>query len=72
MSFVISSNLELFVVCYLAVLPLIGFDLWRLRRIHRATLWGALLILLSIPARFLLSASDGWFRFADWLVARVQ
>lgn len=61
----------IFLLCWLAVLPLVAFDLKTLGRIHRATLAGALLILLSIPARFLLAASDGWLRFADWLVARV-
>lgn len=68
LSFLISSNLELFLLCYLAVLPLVAFDLKTLGRVHRATLWGGLLILASIPARFLLAASDAWLRFADWLV----
>ncbi len=71
LSFLISSNLELFLLCYVAVLPLVAFDLKTIGRIHRATLGGALLILLSIPARFLLAASDSWLRFADWLLARL-
>ena len=62
----------IFLLCWLAVLPLVAFDLRTLGRIHRATLGGGLLILASIPARFLLAASDGWLRFADWLMARVS
>jgi hypothetical protein len=62
----------IFLLCYLAVLPLAWFDLRTRGRLHRATLWGGLLILLAIPARFLLAASDGWLRFASWLVAQVS
>jgi hypothetical protein len=58
----------IFVLSDLAVLPLVWFDLRTLGRIHRATLWGSLLVWVSIPARFLLAASDGWYRFADWAV----
>ncbi|HET9317556.1 MAG TPA: hypothetical protein VFQ51_18330 [Vicinamibacteria bacterium] len=61
----------IFLLSYLAVLPLAWFDLRTRGSLHRATLWGGLLILLGIPARFLLAASDGWLRFADWLMARV-
>lgn len=60
----------IFLLSYVAVLPLAWFDLRTRGRIHRATLWGALFILASIPARFLLAASDGWLRFADGLMAR--
>jgi hypothetical protein len=61
----------IFLLCWLAVLPLVGFDLRTRGRIHRATIWGGLLLLASIPARFLLAGSDAWLRFADWLMARV-
>ena len=61
----------IFLICYLAVLPLVWFDLRTLGRVHRATLWGGLLILVCIPARFLIAASDTWLRIGDWLVRRV-
>jgi hypothetical protein len=61
----------IFLLSDLAVLPLVWFDLKTRGRIHPATLWGSLLIWVTVPARFGLAASDGWLRFADWLMAGV-
>jgi hypothetical protein len=47
---------------------LAGFDLWYLRRIHRATLLGGLfsivLLLLAIP----IGSTRPWIAFADWML----
>jgi hypothetical protein len=61
----------IFVLSDLAVLPLVVFDLKTLGRVHPATIWGSLLIWVSVPARFWLAASDAWLRLANWLMARV-
>jgi FtsH-binding integral membrane protein len=36
-------------------------------RIHPAFLWGGLLLMLSLPARFALGRTDAWLAFASWL-----
>jgi hypothetical protein len=36
-------------------------------RIHPAFLWGGVLLMLSLPARFALTQSDGWLAVARWL-----
>jgi hypothetical protein len=60
----------IFVLSYLALVPVVVFDLRTLGRVHRATLWGSLLILGCVPLRFLLAGSDAWFRLADWIMRR--
>lgn len=49
------------------VVPLVVFDLVTLRRLHPATLWGGLLLVLSQPLRLLLSTTDAWMAFARWM-----
>lgn len=42
---------------------------WRTQgRIHRATLWGGLLLLAAHPFRFWLATTAGWEQFATWLM----
>jgi hypothetical protein len=50
---------------------LIGFDLLTMGRIHRATVWGGLVILISQPLRLAISGTDAWLSFAHWAVALV-
>lgn len=52
----------------LFVVAIVAWDLATLRRVHPVTLWGGLLLLASQPFRLWLSGTDGWMRFASWLV----
>lgn len=36
-------------------------------RVHRATLWGALVIVASQPLRLIVGATDAWLAFATWM-----
>jgi hypothetical protein len=51
----------------LFLVPLVIFDLATLRRIHPATLWGTLFIVLSQPLRLMVSGTESWLAFATWL-----
>ncbi len=51
------------------VLPLAAWDLVTLGRLHRATLVGALVIVVVYGARLPLAETAGWQQFAAWLVA---
>jgi hypothetical protein len=44
------------------------YDLITLRRIHRATVLGGLLIVASQPLRLMLGGTHVWLSFAGWLV----
>jgi hypothetical protein len=43
------------------------YDLIARRRIHRATAWGALIIIASQPLRMMIAGTTAWMAFATWL-----
>ena len=43
------------------------YDLIARRRLHRATVWGGLLIILSQPLRLMIAGTSAWMAFATWL-----
>ena len=49
------------------LLCVIVFDLVTRRKIHRATVWGSLLIFLLVPAMFVLGRTPFWVHFAHWV-----
>jgi len=51
----------------LYLVPLVVWDVATRRRLHPATLWGGLALLVSQPLRFFLSETAGWLVFARWL-----
>jgi hypothetical protein len=56
-------------VSFVFLLMLVVYDLWTLRKIHRATLWaGAFLIVVSF-ARIPIGKTAVWHSFAGWVQA---
>ena len=49
------------------VVACILYDLITLKRIHRATVFGAILIVASQPLRLMLGGTHAWLAFAGWL-----
>lgn len=49
------------------LLCIISFDLLTCRKIHRATVWGSLAILVMQPIMFALGHSAFWHRFTEWV-----
>lgn len=47
------------------------YDLVARGRIHRATIWGGLLIIVSQPLRLLIGNTHAWLVFATWLTSWV-
>lgn len=43
------------------------FDLTQLRRIHPATLWGGLFLVLSHPIRMVIAPTSAWLAVAGWI-----
>jgi hypothetical protein len=50
----------------LFLLALMLFDLMTLGRVHRATVWGGLLLVGSQILRVLIWETEGWLAFARW------
>jgi hypothetical protein len=53
------------------LLPLLVFDVARLGRLHPATAWGSLLLLVRHPLHEAIAYSDWWQRLAAWLTPPV-
>ena len=51
----------------LFIVACIIYDLIARRRVHRATVWGGLIIFLSQPLRLMISGTSAWMAFATWL-----
>ena len=56
-----------FIYADLFILPLLAWDLYSSRRIHPATLWGGLAIVVSLPIRFWFSETELWLGIANGL-----
>jgi len=55
-------------VLLMLILLLVGFDISTRRKIHRATLWGGLTVMVSQLLLFPIGHSAIWHRFAGWSV----
>ena len=53
------------------LLPLFVFDLARLGKLHPATAWGSLVLLVRHPLQEAIAYSDWWQRLAAWLTPPV-
>lgn len=56
----------------LFIVACILYDVIARRRLHRATIWGGLLIVLSQPLRLMISGTTAWMAFATWLTSWVS
>lgn len=46
---------------------LVIFDTWRNRKLNKAFLAGALFLIATYPLRIIISGTDAWISFANWL-----
>jgi hypothetical protein len=56
-----------FGVTDLFVLAIVAYDLATLRRVHPATFWGGLFLVISQPLRLVIGGTSAWLAFAAWL-----
>jgi hypothetical protein len=49
------------------LLFLVGYDLWSTRRIHRATLWSGLFLVVVLQTRVPIGKTAVWHAFAAWV-----
>jgi len=50
----------------LLLLPMVGWDLYRRKRVHPVTLWGGLFLISEGPVRDYISQTALWLAFAKW------
>ena len=51
------------------ILALAAYDLVSRKRVHPATIWGGLFLVVSQPLRLVIGGSAAWTAFAAWLTA---
>lgn len=51
----------------LFIVAILVFDLVTRRKVHPATIWGGLLIVISQPVRLVIAGTPAWLAFAGWL-----
>jgi hypothetical protein len=54
------------VCAYMFLLPLFALDIWSMRKLHPATIWGAALLIVVQQVRHPVAASPAWQTFATW------
>jgi len=52
---------------YLFLLMLIGYDLWSMRKVHFATIWGGVFMVVVQQLRVPFGQTSLWHSFADWM-----
>jgi len=65
-AFVFHNQLRAIAISYLFVLLVVAYDLWSMHKIHRATLWGTLLMALVQIVRVPIGQTGAWHFFARW------
>lgn len=61
------SPLVFFGITNVFLFAVVIWDLATTRRVHPATLWGGLLVVVSQPLRLAISGTEPWLVFARWL-----
>jgi FtsH-binding integral membrane protein len=59
-------------VTYLFLLLLVGYDLWSIRKVHRATLWASALLIVVQQIRVPIGMTAAWHSFAAWAGSMVH
>ena len=56
------------VCAYLFLLPIVALDLWSMRKLHPATIWGGILLMAVQQLRHPLAETRAWQTFATWVL----
>lgn len=54
------------------LLPLVAYDLWTLRKVHQATLWGGLFLVIMQKLELPIGSTAVWQSFAAWVLERIK
>jgi len=63
------SALILLAIHFSYVLPIVGYDLWSMRKIQRATLWGSAFFISLEVIKIPIGFSSAWNAFAAWALS---
>jgi hypothetical protein len=66
------SPLMIDVVAYSFLVSLVAYDLWSRRRVHRATIWGGLFLVVMQELELPIGSTAVWQSFATWVLERTK
>lgn len=66
-AFVYHNQIRAILVSYIFIAILVGYDMWSMRRLHRATLWASSVLVLVHVIRIPIGQTETWVRFARWV-----
>ena len=55
-----------FLFLYIFILILAAYDIWSMRQVHRATLWGGIFVIFMHEISQPLGKTIAWQEFAAW------
>lgn len=55
-----------FLFLYIFILLLASYDVWSMRRVHRATLWGGIFVIFMHEISLPIGRTAAWHAFATW------
>src|SRR6185437_3316423 len=55
-----------FLFLYIFILLLAAYDVWSMRRVHRATLWGGIFVIFMHEISLPIGRTAAWHAFATW------
>jgi len=67
-SFVAAWPFLSFFVQFAFLLPVVAYDLWSTRRIHRATLWARAFLVFLQVIKIPIGLTNAWHAFATWMI----
>jgi hypothetical protein len=58
-----------FLIQFAFLLPIVGYDLWSRRRVHRVTLWAGIFLVVMQVIKIPLGLTHAWQAFAAWVLS---
>lgn len=58
--------------CWIFILLLIGYDLWSTHKVHKATIWGSVFLMVVQQARVPIGFTGSWHTIAGWVQGLVR
>jgi hypothetical protein len=66
------SPLMIDVVAYSFLIFLVAYDLWSTHRVHRATIWGGIFLVVLQELELPIGSTAVWQNFATWVLERTK
>jgi len=67
--FAFAQGIGSFLIQFAFLVPIVGYDLWSMRKIHRATLWASIFLVVLQVIKIPIGFTHAWRAFATWVLS---